>query len=296
MNRNRSAFFGFVLALAILGAFNALFIVRQTEQAIVIQFGDPKRVIREPGLQVKIPFIQNVVFYDKRVIDLDPPVEQVIMTDQKRLDVNTYTRFRIADPLRFFQAVAEESRARSRLSDIVTSGLRRALGNVTLQSLLSADREAVMAQIRQQADIEASALGIRVVDVRIRRANLPEETSQAIYARMQSEREREAREFRAQGQEVAQEIRSRADRERVVIVAEAQKKAQTLRGEGDAEAIRIYADSFSRDPEFYSFYRSLQAYRHALGDGATTFVLSPTSEFFRYFERTPGASRGGTMP
>ncbi|MEO5372767.1 MAG: protease modulator HflC [Alphaproteobacteria bacterium] len=296
MSRNTLIAAGALLLLLAVVAFDTFFIVHQTQQAIVMQFGDPRNVIQEPGLKMKMPFVQNVVFYDKRVLDLDPPAESVILTDQKRIDVDTFTRFHIADPLRFFQAVTTESQAKARLGDIVNSSLRRVLGNVTLPALLSSERDAIMGQIRDQVDTEAKALGLAVTDVRIRRADLPDETSQAIYARMQSERQREASEARAQGQELAQQIRSRAERERVVIVAEAQKKAQISRGEGDSDAIRIYAEAFNRDPEFYSFYRSLQAYRNSLGDSDTTFVLSPNSDFFRYFGAGPGPGPQGAAP
>lgn len=283
MKRNTMILLGALLVVVAVIALDSLFVVHQTQQAIVMQFGEPKNVITTPGLKLKVPFVQNVVVYDKRVLDLDPPAESVILADQKRIEVDTFTRFYIANPLRFFQAVTTEAQAKSRLGDIVNSSLRRVLGNMTLPAVLSPERDAIMSQIREQVDTEASALGLAVTDVRIRRADLPEETSQAIYARMQSERQREASEARAQGQELAQQIRSRAERERVVIVAEAQRKAQVSRGEGDSDAIRIYAEAFNRDLEFYSFYRSLQAYRHSLRDSDTTFVLSPNSDFFRYF-------------
>lgn len=283
MKRNTMILLGALLVVVAIIALDSLFVVHQTQQAIVMQFGEPKNVITTPGLKLKVPFVQNVVVYDKRVLDLDPPAESVILADQKRIEVDTFTRFYIANPLRFFQAVTTEAQAKSRLGDIVNSSLRRVLGNMTLPAVLSPERDAIMSQIREQVDAEASALGLAVTDVRIRRADLPEETSQAIYARMQSERQREASEARAQGQELAQQIRSRAERERVVIVAEAQRKAQVSRGEGDSDAIRIYAEAFNRDLEFYGFYRSLQAYRHSLRDSDTTFVLSPNSDFFRYF-------------
>ncbi|MBF0129912.1 MAG: protease modulator HflC [Alphaproteobacteria bacterium] len=270
-------------AIVVVLAYNALFVVQQTEQVLVLQFGEVVRTLSEPGLKVKIPFIQNVVVYEKRIIALDPPVEQVTLSDQKRLVVDTFTRFRISDPLRFYQTASTEARARARLSDIVNSALRRVLGNVTLQALLSPERDAIMGQIRARVDEEAKALGIDVTDVRIRRADLPDETTQAIYARMQSEREREAQEFLAQGKELAQQIRSKANRETVVIIAEAQMKAQVIHGEGDSEAGRIYAEAFQRDPEFYAFYRSLESYRKAFEGGESTMVLSPDSEYFRYF-------------
>jgi len=264
-------------------AASALFVVRETEQVIVMQFGNPQRVIQDPGLNWKLPFIQNVVVYEKRVLGSDPPGEEVILADQKRVVVDTYTRWRISDPILFYQAVNIEMNAQQRLSDIIISALRRVLGNYTLTQLLSEQRTELMAQIRSQVDGEAAALGIAVTDVRIRRADLPPQTSQAIYDRIRSERDREAREARAQGRELAQQIRARADREKTVIVAEAENRAQTIRGQGDAEAIRIYAESFGRDPEFFAFYRSMEAYRNALADNGTTMVLSPDSDFFRFF-------------
>jgi len=276
----------FIVAVA---AGNALFVVRETEQVIVLQFGQPQRVIQEPGLNIKIPFIQNVVFYDKRVLGSNPPGEEVILADQKRVVVDTYTRWRIDNPVRFYQAVNSEMSAQSRLSDIIISALRRVLGNFTLTQLLSEQRTEVMSQIRAQVDEEAKALGIAVTDVRIRRADLPPQTSQAIYDRIRSEREREAREARAQGDELAQQIRARADREKTVIVAEAENRAQVIRGQGDAESIRIYAEAFGRDPEFFAFYRSMEAYRNALSDSGTTMVLSPNSDFFRFFGNMEGA-------
>ncbi|GEO81977.1 protease modulator HflC [Pararhodospirillum oryzae] len=271
-------------------AANSLFLVAQTQQAVVFQFGQYVRTIQEPGLQVKLPLIQNVIFYDRRVLELNPPAEQVILADQKRLVVDTYLRYRIADPLRFYQAVTNETQAASRLSDIVISALRRVLGNSTLAELLSPARARLMQEMKVAVDREARELGISVTDMRIRRADLPEETSQAIFARIRSEREREAREFRAQGQELAQQIRARADRERTVLLAEAQKRAQELRGDGDAQSIRIYASAFDADPSFFDFYRSLQAYRKALADGTTTLVLSPDGDFFRYFDHKEAAS------
>ncbi|MGB0694574.1 MAG: protease modulator HflC [Rhodospirillaceae bacterium] len=277
--------------IVIVGGFvmyNALFIVQQTEQALVLQFGEYRRMEQDPGLKIKVPFIQNVIFYDKRVLQADPPAEQLILGDQKRLVVDTFTRFRIDDPLRFYQAVNNEFQARSRLSDIIISALRRVLGNVTLAKLLSEDRDDIMRQISARVDLEAENLGIDVIDVRIRRADLPAETSQAIYNRITSEREREAREFRARGAEEAQRIRSAADRERTVLVAEAENEAQQIRGEGDALAVRIYAESFGADPEFFAFYRSMEAYRNSMNSGDTTMVLSPDSDFFQFFKSMDG--------
>ena len=277
-----------LLVVLVVSAFSALFIVDQTQQALVLQLGEPRRVIKEPGLHAKLPFIQNVLYYDKRVLDYEPPAEEVIAADQKRLVVDAFSRFLIVDPLRFYQAVGTEQAARSRLGSVISGSLRRVLGNVTLASVLSEERDRIMREITQAVAGEAKNFGIDVIDVRIRRADLPEQNNQAIYARMQSERQREAAEFRAQGAEFAQRIRSIAERERTVILAQAQKNAQVLRGQGEGESVRIYADAFQRDADFYGFYRSLQAYRESLGDNSTTLLLSPDSEFFRYFGGTAG--------
>lgn len=286
-----------VVILGVVGA-GSLFTVSETQQALVLQFGEPKRVIQEPGLKAKVPFIQNVVMLDRRVLDVDPPVEQVILADQKRLEVDAFARYRIADPLKFFQSVGNENNAETRLSSVVNSSLRRVLGNVTLLAVLSEERARVMADLRAQVNQEAQRFGMEIVDVRIRRADLPDATSQAVFERMRSEREREAREARAQGSEQAQQIRSRAERERTVILADAQRDAQVLRGEGDNQAIRILAEAGNKNPEFYQFYRSLEAYRVALRQDNTSLVLSPSSEFFRYFGaigkvETAAPRRGG---
>ncbi len=279
-----------VAAAAVLAAASSLFIVEQPEQALVVRLGAFRAAVESPGLHVKAPFIDSVVYYDKRLLGMESPDEQIILGDQKRLVVDTYTRFRIADPLRFFQTVRTEANARSQMTQIVQSAMRRVLGTVTLPSILSADRDNIMRQIQQDVSDEAKSYGVQVVDVRIRRADLPEETSQAIYARMRSERERQAKQLRAQGYEWGQEIRARADRDRTVILAEAQRQAQILHGEGDAEANRIYAAAFTQDPQFFALYRSLQAYKAALGEG-TTLVLSPDSDFFRYFSGGPNGGR-----
>jgi len=279
---------GVLIALAIVLGYSSVFIVRQTELALVLQLGEPIRVVREPGLKFKIPFLQNVEYFDRRVLDYDPPAEEVIAADQKRIVVDAYTRFKIVDPLRFYQTVGSELGVRNRLGALVNASLRRVIGNVTLASILSTERAAIMENISKQVNKEARDFGIDVVDVRIRHADLPEANNQAIYARMQSEREREAKEFRAQGAELAQRIRARADREKVVILAEAQRQAQITRGEGDAESVRIYAEAYDKDRDFFAFYRSMQAYRDALGDGDTTMVLAPDSDFFQFFNVISG--------
>ncbi|KZD09982.1 protease modulator HflC [Oceanibaculum pacificum] len=287
---------GLVILIGVV-ATSALFVVEQTQQALVLQLGEPKRVVKEPGLHVKIPFIQNVEYFELRVLDLDPPRQQVILVDQKRLDVDSYARFRITDPLQFYQSVGNEFGARQRLTAIVNSSLRRALGNATLADILSEKRQAIISQMTAEVNQSVERLGMRIVDVRVRRADYPEQTSQAIYNRMRSEREREAKEARAEGFELGQQIRADADRQRIVIVANAEREAQILRGEGDAEAINIYAEAFGRDREFFAFYRSMEAYREALGKDGTTMVLSPNSDFFRFFNDIRGGASGqGGMP
>jgi len=278
---------GFVILIA---AWSSLFVVTQGEQALVLRFGAvayPDDPVVGPGLHIKKPFIEDVVRYDARLLDVDPPAEEVILADQKRIVVDTYTRFKIVDPLLFYQAVRTEEAARSRLREIVNNSARRVLGGVMLPSVLSAEREQIMHGILVQVEEAAKALGVEVVDVRLRRADLPQQTSQAIFNRMVSERQREAAEARAQGAERAQEIRAGAERERTVILAEAQRQAQILRGQGDADANKIYAEAFSADPQFFAFYRSLHAYKEALGEQNTTYLLSPDSDFFRYFAHAP---------
>lgn len=280
-----------LIALGVMGvlASSALFIVPQTQQALVLQFGKPLRAVSNPGLNFKLPFLQNVVYYDKRLLEVDPAPQQVILADQKRIEADSFARYRIIDPLLFYQTVNNEQGARGRMEAIINSSVRRVLGSTTLVAMLSAEREKIMSDIRGEVADDAKRFGVEVADVRLRRADLPKQTSQSIYNRMRSEREREAREARAQGQELAQQIRSRADREKVVLVAEAQREAQIIRGEGDGQAIRIYAESYGKDPQFFAFYRSMQAYRMALTDGSTSMVLSPDSEFFKYFSERPAA-------
>jgi membrane protease subunit HflC len=271
-----------VLVIGIL-AFSTVFTVQQTEQALVLQFGDPKRVLTEPGLKFKVPFLENVVTFDRRILGYDAPVEEIIASDQKRLVVDAFARYRIVDPLLFYQTVGNESVARSRLGPILNSSLRRVFGEVPLANVMTGERAELMVKISALVNEQALAFGINVIDVRVKRADLPEANSQAIYARMRTEREREAREFRAQGAEIGQRIRSRADREKTVLIADAEKESQILRGEGDGERNRIFADAFNQDPDFFAFYRTMQAYGEALGDDRTTMILSPDSQFFRFF-------------
>ena len=279
----------FLIGALIIGFYSALFTVNQTQQALVLQFGEPKRIIQEPGLSFKIPFIQDAVFYESRVLSLIPQdAEEIILADQKRLHVDAYARYRIEDPLLFFQTVRNEFGARARLESIIDSSVRRVLGRETLASILTGEREAINGSIRDEVNESVKSLGIEIIDVRLRRADYPQATSQNIFNRMKSEREREAKEFRATGEEEAQKIRADAEKTRTVIVAEARREAQEVRGQGDSEAIRIYADSFGRDPEFFAFYRSMEAYRKSIGESGTSMVLSPNSSFFRYFKDKDG--------
>lgn len=275
--------------LIVLGLISSVFTVNQRQQALVLQFGEPKRIIQEPGLAFKVPFIQDVMYYEKRVLSLIPQdAEEVILADQKRLQVDAYARYRIMDPLLFFQTVRNEIGARARLESIIDSSVRRVLGGETLGSILTGEREGINGSIRDEVENSVTSLGIEIIDVRLRRADYPEATSQNIFNRMKSEREREAREFRATGEEEAQKIRADAEKTRTVILAEARKESQDLRGQGDSQAIRIYADSFGQDEEFFSFYRSMEAYQKSIGEGPTSMVLSPDSSFFRFFKDKDG--------
>ncbi|AHC73653.1 hflC protein [Candidatus Endolissoclinum faulkneri L5] len=263
----------------------SLFVVNETEQALVVLFGEPVREIRKPGINFKIPLAENTTYYERRALDVDPPRQQVILADQKRLDVDSYARYKIIDPLQFFRAVRAESEAASRLSIIINSSLRRVLGNQTLADVLSKKRARIMTNIKTEVNDSAQRFGMEIIEVRIRRADYPDATKQNIFDRMTSEREREAREFRAQGSEQAQKIRADADKQRTVIVAESQKNAEILRGQGDGQAIKVYTDAFSRDPAFFDFYWSMQAYKKMVnhGNSDTTMVLSLNSAFFKYF-------------
>ena len=271
--------------LVVLGvvAYGSLFVVQEINQAIVLQFGDPKKIITKPGLNFKIPFIQNVVYLDRRVLNLDNPPEEVIAADQKRLIVDAFARFKIVDPLKFYISVGNERVARSRLATIINSRIRSVLGTQELATLLSTDRAVHMGTIQNDVNTEAQNFGITIVDVRIKRADLPPANSEAIYARMQTERQREAKEFRAQGAEIAQKIRSTADKDVTVILANANKKSEIMKGEGDGQRNKIFANAFGRDPQFFAFYRAMQAYERALIGGETSLVLSPDSEFFKFF-------------
>jgi membrane protease subunit HflC len=263
--------------------FQSLFIVQEINQAIVLQFGDPKKIISKAGLNFKLPFIQNVVFLDKRILNLDNAPQEVIASDQKRLIIDAITRFQITDPLKFYISVGNERVARSRLSTIINSRIRGVLGTQELATLLSTDRTKQMAIIQSDVNKEAKSFGIEIIDVRIKRADLPPANSDAIYKRMQTEREREAKEFRAEGAEIAQKIRSTADKDVTVLLANANKKSEIMKGEGDGQRNKIFAGAFGRDPQFFAFYRAMQAYETALIGGETSMVLSPDSEFFKFF-------------
>lgn len=273
----------FIAGILAVIVYFSLFQVYETEQAIVIQFGDPKRTISEPGLKFKLPW-QNVVTLERRILNLDVQPEQVNAADQKRLVVDAFARFRIVDPLRVYQRVSDENGARNRLETIVRSTTKEVLARQSFATMLSPERGQLMLEIRDRANIAAAELGLSIVDMRIKRVDLPDENSLAIYRRMETERQQEAAQIRAVGEEKALEIRSAADRDRTILLAEAERAANVLRGEGDGEAVRIFAEAFGKDEEFFAFYRSMQAYRNALGQDDTTMVLSPDSEFFEFFD------------
>jgi modulator of FtsH protease HflC len=274
---------GVVVAATVFLLVNALFTVHQTQQALILQLGNPVRVISEPGLSIKVPFLQQVEFFERRVLDYDAGSVELVLGDQRRLVVDAFARYRITDPLRFRQSVGNEVAFRGRLEPITFSALRSVLGEVSLFTILSGERSQLMTRIASEANQALQQFGVQVIDVRIKRADLPQENQEAIFLRMQTEREREARELRAQGEEIAQRIRARADRERRVLIAEAGQEAEQIRGRGDAIAIATFADAFGQDPAFFGFYRSMQAYRNSLADEATSFVLAPDSDFFRFF-------------
>jgi len=277
-----------VLLILIIIGYSSVFTVAQTEQVLVVRLGEPVRVVTDPGLNFKAPFIDSVISIDKRILDLENPSQEVIASDQKRLVVDAFARYRIKNALRFYQSVGSIQAANIQLTTLLNASLRRVLGEVTFIQVVRDEREALMGRIREQLDKEADGYGIQVVDVRIRRADLPEQNSQAVYDRMKTERQREAAEFRAQGAQKAQEIRSNAEREATVIVAEANSKAEQTRGEGDAERNRLFAEAYGKDADFFAFYRSMSAYETGLKSGDTRFLLKPDSDFFRYFGNPSG--------
>ena len=281
-----------VAVVVLIIGYSSLFTVYQTRQALVVRLGQPLRVVTQPGLHGKLPLLDNVIYIDKRILDLENSSQEVIASDQKRLVVDAFARYRIHDALRFYQTVSSVDGANSRLSPLLNSALRRVLGEATLTNVVRDERSQLMARVREQLDREAQQFGVSVVDVRIRRADLPEQNSQAVYKRMQTEREREAQEFRSQGTQKAQEIRARADRDVTVVVADATSKSEQTRGEGDSERNRIFAEAYGKDADFFSFYRSMQAYETGLRQGDTRLVIRPDSEFFRYFSDPSGKLRG----
>jgi modulator of FtsH protease HflC len=278
----------FVLFVVLIVAYSSVFTVQQTEQALVVRLGKPVGVVTEPGLHFKAPFIDSVISIDNRILDLENPSQEIIAFDRRRLVVDAFARYRIKDPLRFYTSVGSIQAANLQLTTLLNAALRRVLGEATFIQIVRDEREVLMGRIRDQLDREADGYGIQVVDVRIRRADLPEQNSQAVYQRMQTERQREAAEFRAQGGQKAQEIRSNADREATVIVAEANSTAEQMRGEGDAERNRLFAEAYGKDPEFFAFYRSMSAYETGLRNSDTRFLLQPDNDFFRFFGNPSG--------
>lgn len=291
----RSALFAIVVIVLALGAFaaySAAFIVSQTEQALVLQFGKPQRVIKEPGLYFKYPLVQTATIYDNRILALDMRPQEVIAADQKRLVVDAFTRFRISDPLLFYQAVTNEEVARSRLTSSVDASLRRVIGAANFEAIVRDERSEMMRRIAEDVNTQAQEFGIDIVDVRLKRVDLPQANSEAIFRRMQTERQQEAAEIRARGREAGQRIRAEADRKATIIKAEAERDSQIIRGEGDAERNKIFADAFTRDEDFFTFYRSMQAYERGMKAEDTRLVLSPSSPFFNYFSGPYGAGDG----
>jgi len=277
-----------VLLVLVVVGFGSLYTVRQTEQALVVRLGEPVRVVTEPGLNAKWPFVDSVITIDKRILDLENPAQEIIANDQRRLVVDAFARYRIKNALRFYQSIGTIQAANIQLTTLLNAAMRRVLGEVTFTQIVRDEREALMSKIRDQLDKEADGYGISVVDVRIRRADLPKENSEAIFQRMQTERQREAAEYRAQGGQKAQEIRSKADREATVIIADANSQAEQIRGAGDGERNRLFAEAYGKDAEFFAFYRSMTAYENGLKQGDTRYLLRPDSEFFRFFANPSG--------
>jgi len=276
-----------LLVLVVLG-FGSLYTVQQTQQALVVRLGEPVRVVTEPGLNFKWPFIDSVISIDKRILDLENPAQELIANDQRRLVVDAFARYKIKNALRFYQSIGSIQAANIQLTTLLNAAMRRVLGEVNFLQIVRDDREGLMNKIRDQLDKEADGYGIQVVDVRIRRADLPDANSQAVYQRMQTERQREAAEFRAQGGQKAQEIRSKADREATVIIADANGQAESIRGAGDGERNRLFAEAYNQDKDFFAFYRSMTAYENGLKQGDTRYLLRPDSEFFRFFANPSG--------
>lgn len=290
MTRGSGLIAGVVLAIVVIVGFLSFYTVNPREQALLLQFGAPRALVTEPGLHVKIPFLQQVIYLPKMLLNLDAPAEEVIAQDKKRMVVDAFARWRIVDPLRFYQTLYDPQTALVRLTPILSSDVRRVLGSQTFASVLSGRRAELMVDIRNEMNSDADGFGIKVVDVRIRHADLPPQNSEAIYRRMQQERKREANQFRAEGEEISQRVKARAEREVTVLVAEATRESEILRGQGDAQKTKILGDAYSQDPDFFAFYRSMEAYQDAMPPDSTTMVLSPTSPFFQYFE-SPGTPK-----
>jgi len=284
MNEGKLIKIALVLVLGFIIVSSSVFTVQENQQVLVMRFGNPKDQIADPGLHFKLSILDQTRVFEKRILNVDPPAEEVLLADQKRLVVDSFARYKIVDILKFFQTLNTESGAQTRLYTIINSAVRSSMGKATLQDILSVKRDDLMEDIQQTVNVEAKRFGIEVVDVRLVRADLPEQVTQATFERMRSEREREAKEARAEGEQLSLEIKSKADKERTILIAEAQRQAETLRGEGDKAAIEIYGKAFSQDPKFYAFYRSLEAYRKSLATGDTTLLLSPDSDFLRFFK------------
>jgi membrane protease subunit HflC len=275
-----------ISSLAIIIFQSSFFTVDQRQQVLILQFGEPIRVINTPGIKFKLPFVQNTVFFDKRIIDLSLPEQEVIASDQKRLIINAFTKFQITDPLKFYTTVGGSGGLSNKLSGILDSSLRQVIGEVTLNQLLTENRGDIMKKIKEAVEVSSNIFGIKIIDVRIMRADLPKENSDAIYARMQTEREKEAREIRAKGAEEADKIRAEADKQKTIILAEAKKTADIVRGNGESQANKNYAQSFGKDPEFADFYRSMSAYKTAFNNDKTKMIISPDNDFFKYFNNS----------
>jgi membrane protease subunit HflC len=296
MRRNSAGIILALVVIALIVAYGSLFTVYQTKQALVVRLGEPVRIITDPGLHMKLPFIDTVIDIDNRILDLENAAQEVFASDQRRLMIDAFARYRIRDPLRFYQTVSNVEGANLRLSSLLNAALRRVLGEATLIHVVRDERAALMARVREQLDKEAQGFGIEVVDVRIRRADLPEQNSQAVYQRMQTERQRQAAEIRGQGSQKAQEIRARADRDVTVLIADATNKSEQTRGQGDAERNRIFAEAYTKDPDFFAFYRSMQAYETGLRPNDTRLVLRPDTDFFKYFGDPGGRTPPATHP
>jgi membrane protease subunit HflC len=275
-----------IATLALIIFQSSFFTVDQRQQVLILQFGEPIRAIDTPGIKFKMPFIQNAIFFEKRIIDLALPEQEVIASDQKRLIINAFTKFQIIDPLKFYTTVGNSYGLSGKLSGILDSSLRQVIGEVTLNELLTENRGNIMKKIKDAVGSSSEIFGIKIIDVRIMRADLPKENSDAIYARMQTEREKEAREIRAKGAEEADKIRAEANKEKTIIIAEAKKNSDIMRGNGESESNKIYASSFGRDPEFADFYRSMSAYKTAFSNDKTKMIISPDSDFFKYFNNS----------